>query len=68
MPRHDLDPLSLVAGVALVGLGLLALLGDAVELSARWAFPVLLIAVGVAGLVATRARGDRPPRVRDSRG
>jgi hypothetical protein len=56
VPRHDLDALSLVAGVAFAGLGLLALLDRAVGLSARWMLPVLLIAVGVAGLLATRAR------------
>ena len=61
MRRHDFDPFSLVAGVAFAGLGLVALLEEAVELSARWALPLLLIAVGVAGLVATRARGERPP-------
>ena len=59
MHRHDLDPLSLVAGVAFLGLGLAALVGAAVDLSARWALPLLLILLGVVGLLATRARQGR---------
>ena len=54
MPRHDLDAVSLVAGVAFTGLGLLALLEQGELLRARWVFPLLLIAVGVAGLAANR--------------
>jgi uncharacterized membrane protein len=57
MPRHDLDVVSLVAGMAFIGVGVLGLLHEATDLAARWALPVLLIAVGVAGLLATRARG-----------
>jgi hypothetical protein len=56
VPRHDLDPLALVSGVAFAGLGLLALLEQEDLLGARWVLPVLLIAVGVAGLLATRLR------------
>ena len=56
MPRHDLDPVALVSGVAFSGLGLMALLEQGDLLGARWVFPVLLIAVGVAGLLATRLR------------
>ena len=64
MPRHDLDVVSLVAGVAFIGVGLLGLLHEATGLAARWTLPILLIAVGVAGLVATRARGPgRRPTV-----
>ena len=59
MPRHDLDVVSLMAGVAFAGLALAALLGDGTDLGARWLFPVLLIAVGVVGLVASR-RGTKP--------
>ena len=59
MPRHDLDPVALVAGVAFAGLGLLALLERGELLGERWAFPVLLSVVGMAGLLASRSRaGD----------
>ena len=56
MPRHDLDAVALVSGVAFTGLGLLALLGQGDLLGARWVCPLLLIAVGVAGLLANRLR------------
>ena len=72
MRRHELDRLSLVTGVAFVALGLLVLMEEAVELSARWALPVLLIAVGVTGLLASRPVAERrdrgPRRARDERG
>ena len=54
MPRHDLDVLSLMAGVGFVGLGLMALLTDGRGFGARWTIPVLLIVMGLVGLVATR--------------
>ncbi len=60
MPRHDLDLLSLVSGLAFIGAALVFLLDQATGVSARWAWPVLLIVLGVAGLLATRAHG-RPP-------
>ena len=56
MRRHDLDPVALVSGVAFAGLGLLALLQQGDLLGARWVLPVLLIAVGAAGLLASRLR------------
>ena len=59
MPRHDLDVLSLVAGVAFSGLALVVMLDESLGLPARWGLPVLLILVGVAGLVATGARHRR---------
>lgn len=59
MPRHDLDALSLMAGVGFAGLAVLALLSGNAGLEARWACPLLLILMGVAGLVATR-RGTKP--------
>ncbi len=55
MPRHDLDAISLIAGVAFVGLGLVSLLDQNAVLGARWLFPLLLIAVGIAGLLANRS-------------
>lgn len=54
MPSHDLDVLSLMAGVGFVGLGLAALVSDGAGLAGRWTWPVLLIVVGIVGLVASR--------------
>jgi fatty acid desaturase len=54
VPRHDLDGLSLLAGVLFGGLGLVALLVGAAGLESRWTWPVLLIVAGVVGLLATR--------------
>ncbi|MCA1692352.1 MAG: hypothetical protein ABR540_04460 [Acidimicrobiales bacterium] len=59
MPRHDLDPLSLVAGVAFCGFALVALLDQGPGWGGRWLVPLLLVAVGVVGLLATRSRPDR---------
>ena len=58
MPSHDLDVLSLMAGVGFAGLALAALLSDGTGLAARWTGPVLLIIVGVVGLVASH-RGTK---------
>lgn len=54
MPRHDLDPLALIAGVGFAGLGAVSLLSTAAGLEARWAWPLLLIMGGLVGLVASR--------------
>ena len=59
MPSHDLDVVSLMAGVGFAGLALVVLLGEAADLAARWTWPVLLILVGVVGLLASR-RGTKP--------
>jgi hypothetical protein len=59
VPSHDLDVLSLMAGVGFAGLALVVLLGESTDLAARWTWPVLLILVGVVGLVASR-RGTKP--------
>jgi hypothetical protein len=56
---HDLDVLSLMAGVGFAGLALVVLLGETADLAARWTWPVLLILVGVVGLLASR-RGTKP--------
>ena len=58
MPSHDLDVLSLMAGVFFAGLGLIALLSGGAGIAGRWICPVLLIDVGVVGLVASR-RGTK---------
>lgn len=59
MPRHDLDVLSLMAGVGFAGLAVVALLSQDGDVAARWTWPLLLILVGVVGLLASR-RGTRP--------
>lgn len=59
MRSRDLDVFSLMAGVAFAGVALAALLGDGAGVEGRWAWPVLLIVVGVVGLIASR-RGTRP--------
>ena len=59
MPRHDLDPVALVAGVVFIATALAALLESSTGVGARWVVPVLLIGVGIAGLLATRPGGHR---------
>ena len=54
MPRHDLDVLSLMAGVGFAGLAVIALLSEGGDIATRWAWPLLLILMGVTGLVASR--------------
>ncbi len=58
MPAHDLDVLSLMAGVGFMGLALVVLLGANADLAGRWTWPVLLILVGVIGLAASRRSGE----------
>jgi hypothetical protein len=55
--RHRFDVLSFVAGVVFVGLGIafLATDGDVVE-GARWLWPLLLLALGGAGLASALRR------------
>jgi hypothetical protein len=57
MRRHQLDPLSLLFGLLLTGLGLV-FLADRVDLAlrARWLWPVLLLGVGVTILLGARPR------------
>ena len=54
MPPHDLDVLSLMAGVGFAGFAIAVLVGDGAGVADRWTWPVLLILVGVVGLVASR--------------
>jgi hypothetical protein len=61
MRRHELDPISLVFGFAVTGLGLLFLVGRAdLAYRLRWVWPVLLLAVGLAILLDLRVRASRP--------
>jgi hypothetical protein len=59
VPSHELNILSLMAGVGFAGLGLVALLTQGAGLGARWTGPVLLIVMGLVGLAASR-RGHHP--------
>lgn len=54
MPPHDLDALSLMAGVGFAGFAVAALVGGGAGVAGRWTWPVLLILVGVVGLIASR--------------
>jgi hypothetical protein len=56
VPRHDLDVLSLMAGVFFAGVALLGLLDQGSGDAAGWVWPTLLILVGAVGLLATRSR------------
>ena len=58
MRPHDVDVVSLMAGVGFAGIAAIALLGDGGP-EARWTCPLLLILMGVVGLVASR-RSSRP--------
>ena len=68
MPRHDLDPLSLMGGIFFVGVALLGLLGQGTGDAAGWLWPALLIVVGLAGLLAARPKPARRPSDGDRRG
>jgi hypothetical protein len=59
LPRHPLDPVSLVVGLLAVGYALVALLEVEVDVDGGLVLPVLLLAAGLAGLVAA-VRRDRP--------
>ncbi|WP_042401079.1 hypothetical protein [Streptacidiphilus carbonis] len=79
MKRHQLDLFSLIAGLAFVAIAVLYLLDAAGQLSVngRLVIPLLLVALGVAGLAGAiyrMARGQREappeqlrPDSRDSR-
>ena len=56
--KHEPDAVSLMAGLLLVLIAGLFLLGDttALDLDGRWVWPGALIAVGLAGLLSTLRR------------
>ena len=60
MQRHELDPFSLVGGLLFAVLGVLFLLDGAgsVDIKPRWVWPLVLIALGVAGVLASRPRRE----------
>ena len=59
--KHDQDSVSLMAGLLLVLIAGLFLLGDltTVDLDGRWMWPLALIAVGAVGLLSTLRRTPR---------
>jgi hypothetical protein len=57
--RHPADLLSLVAGLAVLGLGLLLLSGGIGDVPMEWAGPTVAIGLGVMILLA--ARPNRAP-------
>ena len=54
MTRHPADLLSLLAGLAVLGLGLLLLSGGIGDLPMEWVGPVVAIGLGVLIVVAAR--------------
>ena len=54
MTRHPADLLSLLAGLAVLGLGLLLLSGGVGDLPMEWVGPVVAIGVGLLIVVAAR--------------
>jgi hypothetical protein len=60
---HELDPFALVGGLLFAGLGVLFLLDTAGTLTVhpQWIWPLVLIALGVAGLLASRPKRSPEP-------
>ena len=56
MARHPADLLSLVVGLAVLGLGLLLLTGDLGDIPMEWAGPAVAIGLGVMILLAARPK------------
>jgi uncharacterized membrane protein len=59
MTRHPADLLSLVAGLLVLGLGLLVLSGGVGDIPMEWVGPAVAIGLGV--LVVVAARPSRTP-------
>ena len=62
MRRHDLDLFSLVTGLVFVGIALGHILdvGTDFDLDGQWIVPVVLVALGVAGLAGILRPEDEP--------
>ena len=58
MSRHPADMLSLLAGLAVLALGLVLLSGGAGDLPMEWVGPAVAIGLGVLILVAARSNRD----------
>ena len=63
MNRHELDAVSLTAGALFAAIAVVTLLGgaDIVDVQAKWLWPLVLIGLGLAGLMAA-LRPDRHDR------
>jgi len=59
MARHPADLLSLVTGLAALGLGLLLLSGGVGDISMEWVGPAVAIGLGI--VVVAAARSNREP-------
>lgn len=57
MTRHPADLLSLVAGLAALGLGLVLLAGGVGDIRLEWVVPV--VAIGAGALILSAARAAR---------
>jgi hypothetical protein len=59
MKRHDFDPISLVAGVLFMGLGIASLTGSVryAEMDLSWVWPLTIAALGLALLIGAVERG-----------
>ena len=60
MKRHELDPVSLVAGVLFAVIGATSLLdhADILDIDGHWLWPAVLISLGMMGLL-TALRPER---------
>jgi hypothetical protein len=58
LARHAVDAVSLVLGLFLLAVGGLFLATDLSDVDLRWTAPVVLIAIGLAGLVASVRRRE----------
>lgn len=68
MRRHSTDLLSLVAGLAFLGLGLVLLAGGVRDIQLEWVGPIVAIGAGSVILVAARSVRDTThdePKVSD---
>ncbi len=61
MERHDLDPISLVFGVAFTALGLLSLAGPVSPLALGWALPLVAVGLGIAIIFTSRRHPPAAP-------
>ncbi len=59
MERHELDPISLVFGLAFAALGLLFLAGPVSLGTWRWVLPLLAVGLGLGVLYSARRARDR---------
>ena len=66
MTRHPADLLSLVAGLAVLGLGLLLLSGGVGDLPMEWVGPLVAIGLGAVIIFAARPKREASDRGPDA--